>query len=291
MIKKNTFNNNCNIITSIIIIFIIIIMIVIMLYIKKKYIQEQFINLKDEHILLTIPNENIKTMYIRDNINPDEIPLNIFMCWHTKDLPPKMDIMINKIKENNQEFTIYIYDDNDCRNMIEKYFVKDVLDAFDSLIPGAYKADLWRLCVLYLYGGIYQDIKMEPIDDFKYKNIIDKEYFVRDREVGGSGILNALIVCKKNNKIMEKGIKKIVQNVKTKYYGKNCLEPTGPLLLKNFFSEDEINNLEMRLDDDFLLFNEKRILTAYKGYREEQQKYGTTHYGKLWDEKKIYKTL
>ena len=273
-------------------IVVITIIFAISIFIINKYIKnisEHFYN--EESILLNKPNESIMSINISEsrNINHNEIPLNIFMCWHTKNLPDKMNKLVNKIKEENQEFNIYIYDDKDCRNMIEKYFVKDVINAFDSLIPGAYKADLWRLCVLYLYGGIYQDIKMEPLNNFKYKNIIDKEYFVRDREVGGSGILNALIVSKKQNIILEKGIKQIVKNVKNKYYGTSPLEPTGPLMLKKFFSQYDIDNLEMKLNDDFLLFNDNQILTAYKGYRDEQKQFGTKHYSKLWEEKKIYK--
>ena len=282
--------NKKNYLNIIYIIFIIaIIAIIIILYKIKKNVQENFKDLKDESILLENPKEDIKTIYVRENIKPDEIPLNIFMCWHTKDLPPKMNNTINKIKEDNPEFNIYIYDDNDCRNMIEKYFVKDVVNAFDSLIPGAYKADLWRLCVLYLYGGIYQDIKYQPINDFRYKNIIDKEYFVRDRKIGGEGIYNGLLSCKKNNKILEKGIKQIVKNVKNKNYGANPLYPTGPLLLKHFFSQDHIDNLEMKFNEDAIFNNNKKILSIYNVYRDEQKKYGTSHYHNLWVAKKIYK--
>ena len=97
------------------------------------------------------------------------------------------------------------------------------------------------------------------------------------------------MICKQNNKILEKGIKKIVQNVKTKYYGKNYLEPSGPLLLKFFFSSDEINNFNIKFNEDSIFYNDKKILTTYTEYRNEQKKYGTPHYSKLWNEKNIYK--
>ena len=31
-------------------------------------------------------------------------------------------------------------------------------EAYDALIPGAFKADLFRYCVLFIYGGVYADI-------------------------------------------------------------------------------------------------------------------------------------
>ena len=48
------------------------------------------------------------------------------------------------------------------------------------MVPGAYKADLWRYCILYIYGGIYIDIKLEPINGFRFRELLDKEYFVLD---------------------------------------------------------------------------------------------------------------
>jgi mannosyltransferase OCH1-like enzyme len=281
------------------IIIAIIIAIIVRLYKIKTNtnVQENFNDLKEEEaILLPIPNENIKSVYIRENIKPYEIPSNIFTCWHTKNLPPKMNKTISQIKEENPEFNIYVFDNNDCRNMIEKYFIKSVLNAYDSLNADAYKSDLWRYCVLYLYGGIYQDIKFKPINNFKYKKLTDKEYFAKDRDEGGKGILNGFIVCKKNNKILEKAIKQIIENVKNKYYGKSSLEPTGPLLLKNFFSEDTIDNLEMKLIGDInnisdmtIVKKDSKILKMYDGYRDEQKQFGTKHYGLLWSSGNSYK--
>ena len=77
------------------------------------------------------------------------IPLNIYQTWHTKELPSKMLQTCNLIKSENPEFNHYLYDDNDCREFIKANFEIDVLNAYDNLIPGAYRADLWRYCILY----------------------------------------------------------------------------------------------------------------------------------------------
>jgi len=108
------------------------------------------------------------------------IPKNIFMTWHTKDLPYHMKENVEKIKRENPEFNVYVYDDEDCKKFLKEHFDPKVLDAYNSLVPGAYKADLWRYCILYIYGGIYIDIKLQPINGFRFQELLDKEYFVLD---------------------------------------------------------------------------------------------------------------
>jgi len=212
------------------------------------------------------------------------IPLDIYQTWHTTKLPPKMSENVNTLKNKNPEFKYHLYDDNDCREFIRKNFEKDVLDAFDSLIPGAYKADLWRYCILYKKGGIYLDIKYRCEDDFKLIELIDKEYFVLDRIYVGNnnsinikdeinmvndknyyknnfkkikinmwknkelGLYNALMVCKPNNPILLECINSIVENVKQKNYGYNNLYVTGPGLLGEIYFKGDfsiLNNIDL----------------------------------------------
>ena len=101
--------------------------------------------------LKTIKSNNFE---IKDSYN-SVIPLNIFLTWSTKELPPKMQENLDRMRIVNPEFNIQLFDDNDCRKFIQNNFPENILIAFDTLKPGAYKADLWRLCILYINGGIY----------------------------------------------------------------------------------------------------------------------------------------
>jgi mannosyltransferase OCH1-like enzyme len=270
------------------IIIAILILIFIILLIKK----DTFFNSSSD-ILLTTPDETINAINVTNNKMKDkEIPLNIFMTWDNKDMPKNMKKSVEMVMSKNSEFNFYIYDDGDCRNFLKKYFISDVLDAFDNLIPGAYKADLWRYCVLYYYGGIYQDIKYQPVDKFKYENLLDKEYFVKDRNIGGSGIYNALLVCKAGNKILYNCIKQIISNVKNKFYGNSSLEPTGPLLMKKFLSPDELKEaliFKKINTNDYILKDNIQILKGYNEYRSEQINSSKPHYTYLYKIKNIYK--
>jgi mannosyltransferase OCH1-like enzyme len=78
----------------------------------------------------------------------DIIPLHIYQTWHTKALPTHMFNNVVKLKRSHPRFTYHLFDDNDCREFIKDNFSSEVLWAFDKLIPGAYKADLWRYCMV-----------------------------------------------------------------------------------------------------------------------------------------------
>lgn len=211
------------------------------------------------------------------------VPLTIYQTWKTKDLPPKMKECVDKLKRDNPEFDHHLYDDADCRAFIKNNYNSDVVNAYDSLVPGAYKSDLWRYCILYKKGGIYLDIKFQCEPGFKLLEMaLEDESFVLDRpfEVphlkvdpflkllktrdlyktfhpmtnGGQwkdkrvGIYNAVMATAPENPVLLKCINQIVKNVKKEYYGYNPLYPTGPgLLSEKYFGKKyktKINNFK-----------------------------------------------
>jgi len=250
-----------------------------------------------KHIFDEEPNQLLLDNNI-DVISSCVIPLNIFQTWHTKHLPPFMAQCVASLKRDNPEFTHYLFDDKDCRKYIYNNFNENVLNAFDSLIPGAYKADLWRYCVLYKEGGIYLDIKYKCVDGFKLIELTDDEYFVKDRPRyinGRKGIYNGILACKAGNQILKKSIDVIVENVKNKYYGNNSCAPTGPTMIVRLFSPTLFNLQKLsydNIDDNYYIFRNKdeKILTIYNEYRDEQKlRSETPHYDILWNKHNIYK--
>jgi mannosyltransferase OCH1-like enzyme len=222
------------------------------------------------------------------------VPLNIFQTWHTKNLPPLMKNNVEYIKNLNPAFTYRLFDDQDCYNFIKENYPGDVLEAFNKLIPGAYKADLWRYCVLYKLGGIYLDIKYRPVKGFKFINLTEKEHWVLDAD--GNGVYNALMVCKPGNQILLTAINQIVQHVKTKYYGGSCLDPTGPKLLAKYFNNNQKIQFELRHSffenhsNRFIHYNNYIILKSYNGYIQEHgQNQKVEHYSVLWGRRAIYR--
>jgi mannosyltransferase OCH1-like enzyme len=225
------------------------------------------------------------------------IPLDLYTCWHTKDLPPLMKSNYDLLVQGNPKIKFHLFDEEDCCRFISENFDAEVLDAYDRLIPCAYKADLWRYCVLYINGGIYMDIKYQCANGFKFISLTEKEHFVKDRPE--SCVYNALIVSLPKNEILLKCIQKIVENVKNNYYGNNALYPTGPGLLGSFLNDQHINQLNMyftetkvenRINEFYIVYNDITILKYYKGYREEQSRYQqNSYYTDLWNNKNIYR--
>jgi mannosyltransferase OCH1-like enzyme len=278
-------------------IVIVLLCIIMSIIIYKK---ESFTDYTDE-VLLQEPLNDVHPINISTSAGTS-ILNNIYLTWETSDtekMPPKMKETIELLKKVNNDCNIYIFDKDDRVSFIKKYFMKEVIDAYNSLIPGPYKADLWRYCILYKYGGIYQDIKMQPINGFKYSQLLlnDKEYYIRDHDMSGRGIYNAVLICKPRNQILLKCINKIIDNIKNKYYGMSSLYPTGPMLMKNFFSKTEIDNLEMYLDVKYdsqkndiptVILNNIPILKMYDEYRQDQQNLKLKSHSHMWEDKEIY---
>ena len=229
-----------------------------------------------------------------ENHTSVDIPKNIFQTWNTLEMPPKMQQSVNKLKSGHPEFIHYLYDDKMCREFIQTHFDKNVVKAFDTLRPGAYKADLWRYCVLYIKGGIYLDIKYECVDGFSLNELLDREYFVLDRpgwwKKGQIGIYNGVMVCTAQNPILRMAIDKIVENVKNKDYGMNILYPTGPGLLGEMYGNDTSKFVLFYKHPEEIIHSTKGcILKGYDGYRKEQKQFHPLEtYHELWPKRKIF---
>lgn len=50
------------------------------------------------------------------------------------------------------------FSDEASGEFLETHFPPEVKEAYDALTAGAFKADLFRYCVLFIYGGVYADV-------------------------------------------------------------------------------------------------------------------------------------
>lgn len=163
-------------------IIILIIILFIIYYSIRRYnlIDEEYIdlyiknhNLNDKNVLHKISLVLLKPNLINYN-NSKIIPNYLFQTYYNKSkIPQHIFYGIQKYASN---YKYFLLDDNDAIIFLKKYFIKDVVNKFISIQNGAHKADLLRYCLLYIYGGIYLDIKtilIKPLDDI----FINKTYF------------------------------------------------------------------------------------------------------------------
>ena len=75
----------------------------------------------------------------------------------------QLEFYANKWKQLNPEYRIELYDDKRCEDFLKTSFGTEYLDVFRYIQDGPIKADFWRICILYRYGGVYSDIDNEPL--------------------------------------------------------------------------------------------------------------------------------
>lgn len=92
----------------------------------------------------------------------------IYMTYK-KNVPDKV---FDRWKILNPDYNIDFSLDNDCIEFLKNNFNDYIVNLFKVIQVGMYKADLWRLCKLYIHGGVYADVDLVP-----YINIdsLDKE--------------------------------------------------------------------------------------------------------------------
>jgi len=220
------------------------------------------------------------------------IPLHIYQMWHDlREMPTCVKDSIRLLKEQNPEFEHHLYDETMARKFIQDHFSKEVVDAYDAVIPHALKADLWRYCVIYKNGGVYLDSKYYGINHFKLIYLTDKEYFCKDIPWALEGVYNAILICKPKNPILLKTIKTFVKHTKEKYYGSTecCI---GPLMLKQFFTENQYKQFELSHElinrsTKFINYKGYRILRYHKDYHKNKAQ-GDHHWIQYWRNNKIY---
>ena len=232
------------------------------------------------------------------------IPLHIYQTWHTKtQLLPYMAQSIQDIRDAGPEFEHHLLDDADGRAFLQQEMsdFPGLLEAYDALIPGAYKADLWRYCILYKRGGIYLDVKFRPCPGFRFIEWVDNEYFVMDREdlVGRPALYNAFMVAMPGNPCIKACIEKAVDNVRRRSYERCKLDITGPTMMAQCFPHHLYRALDyLRFEgnenDNYCIVTGegRKLLEFYREYREEQRSSAKTgYYHHLWTQRQVYRPL
>jgi mannosyltransferase OCH1-like enzyme len=277
---------------------------------RKRYVKRKTRRLKggnNAYTLTPIP-PFIERINKKAPIDISGVPLNIYQTWYTTNVPPKMKENIDSLLQMNQDFNYYLYSDEQCKEFIKENFEQDVLDAFNRFKPGAYKADLWRYCILYKLGGVYLDIKFHTIIPLNSVLSENPEIFVLDLQESSDlcesklSVYNGVLASPPGNIIFKDCIDSIVACSKEKCYKGTYLSISGPCLLgeilKKHKSAHTISSIKFKIVNikettantpATIQMNGNNILDEYSGYRDEQKNTNKTeHYGKSWTNRNVY---
>ena len=183
------------------------------------------------YIFPLLETSKLPKITISRNFNNQTILLH--RVWHNKYVNNKMfQNCHQKWLDLNPNICQVWYDFRDCEKLIAETQEPIVLECYKKLKPLAFKADLFRLCVLYKYGGVYVDASSKPFVSIKemIKGCQSQNTFIS--VLSNYGIHNGLIISVPKHPFLKAAIKEIVNNVSKKLYMEHYLAITGPICLK-----------------------------------------------------------
>ena len=246
----------------------------------------------------------------------NKIPKIIFQTYTTDQLPRRMFNAVSSVIHANHEYTYMFFDDVTGRQFIADFFPDNVTQAFDMLIPGAYKADILRLCLLYIYGGWYIDISMcmTHSDHGSLQKINDchpdaELLIVKDnkktcqKKTATPAVYQAFIGAKKNSKHIKFILDGIVERVLERYMPMSPLGITGPIafgqMLNRSWDRDDDEPFEAHgtyenekthvLDfrnGKIKLNNTNLLTTKYKDWKKDRLP--GSHYSDMFKRNQVY---
>lgn len=241
-----------------------------------------------------------------------KIPKNIFIKINHRDILSdtnnKISNIIKKLGIDFPDYNIKIYDDEESYEEIKLFGDTLLTLCYEEIIPLAYKCDIFRLIVLYNYGGIYLDSGMSLYNIDKLKDLINKNEMIlcKDRLYTKkyTMILNGIIISVEKNKFFLKAIENIKHNISNFNYGNTPIDITGPEFLgriyKKYFNYScqpgqQFSNIYILNADNNLIVhdnNNNKIASKKKDFLgKSKYKFSNLHYNDLWINKKVFYQL
>lgn len=171
------------------------------------------------------------------DMNSLTIPRRLYKTSPLELIPPEIEASFHQ-NERMLGVKVEYYTDQRCEAFLKTHYDEQLYTAYRSLIPGAYRADLWRYCILFRWGGVYGDFSqtfLEPFDlDYDTPDLI----LALDRPTAGRrGIQIAFIAAVPENKFLEHVIKCTVKKIQNRDKGNSPMDLTGPTACCSCFEE------------------------------------------------------
>ena len=150
------------------------------------------------------------------------IPKIVYFTHENKSMLKQFEDIITFNKKNNPDLKLEFYDNERRSKFIEKYY-PDFYKLYSRIHSdyGAAKADIFRILILYHYGGIYVDIKTKIKDIYKQIenypftcSAYDQRIMRYCNNIFGFPFSNFFISSEKNGKI--------ISDIKNEMYYRLC---------------------------------------------------------------------
>jgi hypothetical protein len=158
------------------------------------------------------------------------IPRIIHQTHETPEQNKDIYMLTKQLINVNHTYEYRFYDALDREKYIFNNYgaTSTVLKAYYKLAHGTARADLFRLAVLYIDGGVYLDTKSSAVEPFDTFIPADSEFVSLQDSMKHSIATGSLIGCTPNNALMKIILDKAVANILEGKYGANPLDVAGP---------------------------------------------------------------
>ena len=199
----------------------------------------------------------------------------------------------------NPGYEIKYYNGHDCEQYLLKYYGEEYVSIYRRINAYSGKCNFMRACIVYNEGGWYSDWKqvcLRPLDEFDLNNIRWVSAFDLPNEFKRTFMMTAFFGSEPKHILLQQYIKNIINNVKTKYYGENVLDTTGPGCfgksydqLKDTLNKKTIILGQFKKDFYFYFFGKQWVLhKCEKCSKGPDWSHGNNYY-QLWKDRKYYK--
>jgi hypothetical protein len=162
-----------------------------------------------------------------------KIPPIIFQTWRAGEITPEMKLARQSFLDQDH-YKYICWNDEECLKFLHVEYGERYAKAYSMLVPGAYRADFWRYCVLYKFGGVYADAKttcLRPLDEI----IRPTDELVLVRDIPVTCLLNGFIACQPGHQLLKLAMEKTLENIEARAYGDDPLDICGPHLFGKMF--------------------------------------------------------
>ncbi|MEM8937935.1 MAG: glycosyltransferase [Bacteroidota bacterium] len=204
-----------------------------------------------------------KNLLLEEKKDPNlekKIQSKIHLLCKTKDIPEKYQNFYQRIVSLHPDWEIIVYDDDDALQIVQKHF-PELLPIYQNYEFHIQRLDIFRILIVYLYGGFYMDMDvyiLKNLEDLRYSDIVlgeertytEEECKMYDLNPSKRQIANYMFGGKAKHpfwlEVLREGVKRFVHKINKEG---DILYTTGPWLLSDVYYRfssvyNEINLIE-----------------------------------------------
>ena len=102
---------------------------------------------------------------VREAYWPADVPRVVHLCYKT--VEAVLAVVQSKWLSMNSDFQVVVHGDAECHKFLLANYGTEIAGYYRR-VPGPIKADIWRVFYLYMHGGVYADVDVEPTMELEH---------------------------------------------------------------------------------------------------------------------------